>query len=73
MMVAAWASWPPAVPVLWRGRAPWRLGRGRGCRQALAVHAVSRPGHSPRDYPVQVLLLTTMVLRLVYSPGSTVD
>ena len=33
-----------------RGRASG-VGRGRGCRQALAVHAVSRPGYGPRDYP----------------------
>ena len=33
-----------------RGRASG-VGRGRGCRQALAVHAVPGPGHGPRDYP----------------------
>ena len=33
-----------------RGRASG-VGRGRGCRQTLAVHAVSRPGYGPRDHP----------------------
>ena len=32
------------------------VGRGRGCRQALAVHAVSRPGHGPRDCPAGAAL-----------------